>query len=63
MHILALEGDIDLFQYVLKSQIDEHLKDVLKPKFGFQILDKTNFDKDDDRVMIPKQSLQDLLFT
>jgi hypothetical protein len=54
MHILALEGDIDLFQYVLKSQIDEHLKDVLKPKFGFQILDETNFDEDDDEVMIPK---------
>jgi hypothetical protein len=52
MHILALEG-----QYVLKPKIDDHLKDILKPKFGFQILDKTNFDEDDDGVMIPKRDL------
>jgi hypothetical protein len=35
MHILALEGDIDLFQYVLKPQIDDHPKDVLRPKLFF----------------------------
>jgi hypothetical protein len=46
MHTLALEGDTNLFQYVLKPQIDDHLKDVLKPKFGFQILDTTDFDDD-----------------
>lgn len=62
MHTLALEGDTDLFQYVLKPQIDDHPKDVLKPKFGFQILDETDFDEDDDGVMIPKWGLQDLFF-
>ncbi len=63
MHILALEGDIDLIQYVIKPQIDDHPKDVLKPKLGFQILDNTEFDQNDDGVMIPKWGLQDLFST
>jgi len=54
MHILALEGDIDLIQYVIKLQTDDHPKDVFRPKLFFQILDKIDFDEDDDKVMIPK---------
>jgi hypothetical protein len=54
MHILALEDDINLFQHVLKPQTDDHPKDVLRPKVFFQILDETDFDEDDDGMMIPK---------